>query len=91
MATKLLLSGHVQGVFCRAYCSQYARLFGIHGSATNNNDGSVTVVLLCDDQTLIDRYAEALRTNPRGYRFFGHIQSILIDQYSGTAAGDYEF
>ncbi|MCX7677949.1 MAG: acylphosphatase [Spirochaetes bacterium] len=90
--TELILRGRVQGVFCRHYCSQTAKRFGLHGSATNLWDGSVQVILATDDETLISQYIQALQNNPFGIRFFGKITDIEVHRnYQGRIEGDYEF
>ena len=91
MAKKIILRGRVQGVFCRAYCSDYARSMHIHGSATNSPDGTVRLLLGTDDEDLIRRYIDALRNNPRDVSFYGRIDSVEIFDYSGPITGDYRF
>lgn len=90
MPKELILSGRVQGVFCRNYCSQNARKLGLHGSATNLMDGSVRVLLDCDDER-VDEYVRALRENPYGYHFLGRIADIAVNDYRGRILGDYVF
>lgn len=91
MPKKLILHGKVQGVFCRAYCSDYARYMHIRGSATNCSDGTVRLLLYTDDHTLISQYIEALKNNPRDVTFYGRIVSVDQFDYSGPIAGDYHF
>ncbi len=90
--TELILSGRVQGVFCRHYCSQNARKLGIRGSASNLHDGTVGVLIDTDEDSQIDRYTRALRENPFGVRFFGTITGISVKKnITGTLNGDYIF
>lgn len=91
MAIALLLSGRVQGVACRYYCSHTAHKMMIGGSATNMPDGRVRVVLETDDDGVVQRYAEALKNNRFGILFFGRITEIQIQNYTGPTAGDYNF
>jgi acylphosphatase len=91
MAKQLILDGVVQGVFCRSYCKQYARMMKIKGTATNLPGGTVRVVLGTDDESLVREYVTQLRTNPRGYTFYGTISSISVSDYSGPVTGDYIF
>ncbi len=91
MPQELILTGRVQGVNCRYYCSQYGRKFGIHGSASNMSDGRVRVLLATDDQNKIQDYINALRDNPLGVMFFGRIKDIQVADYNGLLAGDYNF
>ena len=91
MARQLILTGHVQGVFCRNYCSQYASMLGIKGSASNLGDGSVRVIIDTDDESLLRQYTSALLQNPSNIRFYGKITDISVKPYSGTVGGDYNF
>lgn len=90
--TELILTGMVQGVFCRHYCSQTAKRMGLRGSATNLMDGSVQVILVTDDEKKIAQYVQALKENSFGIRFFGKITGIDINRnYQGHVDGDYVF
>lgn len=91
MACELILTGHVQGVGCRYYCSQIARKLMIHGSATNLRDGSVSLILETDDELLISRYVEALRRNSFSFAFYGSITGIARRNIQTKARGDYEW
>lgn len=91
MAKKLILHGRVQGVCCRAYCSQYARKLGITGTASNCPDGTVRVILNTDDRELVNRYIEHIKQNPDGFSFYGRIQSIDVSDFTGIISGDYRF
>ena len=91
MAKKLLLHGRVQGVFCRGYCSQYARERRIHGTASNLSDGSVRVLLDTDDADLVDQFISDITTNPKGFTFYGRIVSVDVTDHSGPLTGDYQF
>ncbi len=91
MAKQLILDGVVQGVFCRSYCSQYAKKMRIRGTASNLSNGSVRVVLETDDDNLVNEYMTNLRTNPMGYRFYGNIERISVSDYNGPVYGDYIF
>ncbi|MFC1669649.1 acylphosphatase [Spirochaetota bacterium] len=91
MAKKLILHGMVQGVCCRAYCSQYARRFMVKGSASNISDGTVRLILDTDDKELLRNFISALKINPNGYGFYGRIDHIDISDYDGVIKGDYVF
>jgi acylphosphatase len=91
MARRLILTGAVQGVFCRQYCSQTAKRLGLHGSASNRNDGSVHVLLDTDDDLLVRSFIDALRSNTYGFRFYGSFSTISLEDYSGPLGGDYVF
>lgn len=91
MAKQLILSGRVQGVFCRNYCRQYARSMRLNGSATNLPDGDVSVLLDTDDESAVDAYIRSLKANPRGYTFYGQITGVTVSDYAGPLEGDYNF
>ena len=91
MPKELLLYGSVQGVFCRYYCSQNAKRLGIRGSATNLPNGTVQVLLDTNDDEITKEFVKAIRENTFGYRFYGHISRVLINNYNGTIKGDYIF
>ena len=91
MGKSLILSGRVQGVFCRHLCSEYAKKLGIRGSATNLADGSVRVILALDDDGLLYRYMDCLKNNPDGVMFHGNISNIQVSEYDGPIRGDYVF
>lgn len=90
MAKELILSGRVQGVFCRNYCSQYGTRMGINGAASNLYNGTVQVLLDCDE-IKVNQYIKAIRENPLRIRFYGHIDDVQVRDYSGTISGDYNF
>lgn len=91
MPKQLTLYGRVQGVFCRAYCSQYGKKLKIHGTASNRPDGTVEVILDSDDMRLVQTYIQALLTNPSNYTFFGNIENVDCNDYHGSIRGDYAF
>ena len=91
MAKKILLKGRVQGVGCRGYCSLYARVYGLKGSATNLSDGSVRLIIDSDDEKIVGLYVNALITNPERHRFYGRITDIDVSDYAGRVYGDYMF
>ncbi|MBN2400933.1 MAG: acylphosphatase [Spirochaetes bacterium] len=91
MAKALILSGRVQGVFCRKYCSNYAKNFGFKGSASNLSSGKVRVILESDDEQKINKYIQALKQNPYGFQFYGRIDDVSISDHTGSIRGDYLF
>ena len=90
MAYELILNGRVQGVFCRNYCSQYGRKLGIRGAASNLRDGTVQVLLDCDEET-VRKFIKAIIQNPVNIRFYGQINDVKTRDYSGPIRGDYVF
>ena len=91
MPKKLILSGRVQAVGCRQYCSSYGKELGIRGSATNRPDGTVEVLLDTEDEESLREFINALMENPSGYLFFGRITDIRKAEYKGPLRGDYIF
>ncbi|MBN2038842.1 MAG: acylphosphatase [Spirochaetes bacterium] len=91
MPKELILTGKVQGVFCRKFCSDNAKKLNLKGSATNLADGSVKVIIDTDDKEKIQEFTYALKSNPYGFRFYGEIDRIDISDYTGPISGDYVF
>jgi acylphosphatase len=91
MPKKLILKGHVQGVYCRNYCSTYARQMKINGSATNLPDNTVQLILMTDDLKLINEFIDKIKINPSGHTFFGRIDDVEIEDYEGKLRGEYTF
>lgn len=91
MAKELILTGIVQGVFCRKYCSDNAKKLGLKGGASNLHNGTVCVILDTDSEEIIAKYISALKQNPYGYRFYGRIDNVSVANFSGTIRGDYVF
>lgn len=91
MPKELILTGRVQGVFCRKYCADNAKKLKIRGSATNLHDGSVRVIIDTDDSKKISDFINALKSNPFGINFYGRIDNISTSDYSGPIRGDYIF
>jgi acylphosphatase len=91
MPKKMILTGRVQRVGCRQYCSSYGKELGIRGAATNLSDGSVEGLLDTDDEEMAVKFRRALLENPQGYLFFGVIRSITMAPYKGPLRGDYVF
>ena len=90
MSKELILSGKVQGVLCRNYCSQYGARMGIKGAASNLYNGTVQVLLDCDD-IKANEYVKAIKENPFRIRFYGKIADVQTADYSGAISGDYNF
>lgn len=88
---KLILSGNVQGVRCRGFCQDIAKIMNIHGSASNLVNGNVQVILNTTDETLIKQYIDQLKTNNLNIRYWGKITQIEIKDYQGIVKGDYNF
>ena len=91
MAKEIIIYGNVQGVFCRDYCSRYGRKFGLRGTASNQNNGTVQIILNTNDDELAEQYVQALKDNPNDYMFYGKITKIEVHSYSGHIRGDYVF
>ena len=91
MAKELIISGRVQGVFCRDYCNKNAKSLGLKGVASNLKDGTVQVILDSVDEQIIQKFIKSLKDNPHNYRFYGKIDNITINDYNGFIRGDYIF
>ena len=91
MPSRLILTGRVQGVFCRGYCSKYGKLQGISGAVSNLPDGTVEVLLDTDNTVVLENYIVMLKTNPRKITFYGRIDFITTEKYYDAIMGDYFF
>lgn len=75
-----MVSGRVQGVGFRYFAQDAARAEGLHGYATNNDDGSVEVVAEGEAEAL-DRFELALRRGPSRSR----VEKVVVDETVPTA------
>ena len=67
MATRVLISGRVQGVGYRYFAQMAARAEGLGGWAQNQPDGSVEVMAEGDEEA-VRRFEAKLRRGPGGAR-----------------------
>jgi acylphosphatase len=91
MAKELILTGKVQNVFCRRYCTEIAKKIGLKGSASNLNNGNVRVIIDSNDNEKINSFIQALKQNPFGFTFYGSIDNVIVSEYTGSIKGDYVF
>jgi acylphosphatase len=61
---RVVVHGHVQGVFFRASVRDQARVRGVAGWASNRPDGTVEVVVE-GDREAVERIVDYCRTGPR--------------------------
>lgn len=80
MARRFRLSGRVQGVGFRYYAQDAARREGLHGYATNHDDGTVEVLAEGDADSL-ERFERALRRGPSKSR----VENVLVDDTEPTS------
>ena len=64
-AKRVVVTGHVQGVFFRATVARAAEREGVAGWAKNRSDGAVEVFLEGEPDS-VERVIEVCRTGPRG-------------------------
>jgi acylphosphatase len=62
---RVIVEGHVQGVFFRQSCQRKALAVGIGGWIRNNNDGTVEAALE-GDHDAIERIVSWMRVGPAG-------------------------
>jgi acylphosphatase len=62
-SAKMIITGHVQGVFFRRAAAEQARLLGIKGWARNLADGSVEIVAE-GTRSNLERFVEWARHGP---------------------------
>ena len=79
-ARRFTVSGHVQGVGFRYFAQDAARREGLHGYATNRDDGSVEILAEGDAEAL-DRFEMALRRGPSRSR----VERVSVDETEPTA------
>lgn len=65
IARRVVVHGHVQGVFFRATVARAAEQAGVAGWAANRADGAVEVHLEGEPEA-VERVVETCRTGPRG-------------------------
>jgi acylphosphatase len=65
--TRVIVEGHVQGVFFRDTVRRRALAEGVHGWVRNNGDGTVEAVFEGDPQA-VARLVAFTREGPRGAR-----------------------
>jgi hypothetical protein len=46
---------------------------------------------MTDDMNLINEYIDKLKYNPSGHTFFGRIDEVEIENFTGKTRGDYTF
>ena len=91
MSWEIILRGRVQGVGCRYYCAHVGKLTGLRGSATNCDDGTVSVIADTDDRNQAVLFAEALVRNSYDLRFFGSISGYELRSSRREPYGDCEW
>ena len=80
VARRFIVSGRVQGVGFRYFAQDAARREGLHGYATNHDDGTVEVKAEGEAEAL-ERFERALRRGPSRAR----VEGVLIDEIDPTA------
>jgi acylphosphatase len=72
---RVVVSGHVQGVFFRDSVQRRARQRGVAGSVRNRSDGSLEAVFE-GEAVDVDDLVEFCRTGPRG----ANVESVNVAQ-----------
>jgi acylphosphatase len=75
IARRFIVSGRVQGVGYRYFALDAARHEGIHGHATNRDDGTVEVVAEGESES-VERFERALRRGPSRSR----VEQVMVDE-----------
>ena len=83
IALTAVVHGTVQGVGFRAWCSRQAQQLGLTGSATNNEDGTVTVVAEGARRAVAELLQALISRDTPG-------AVITVDEHFGPATGQYE-
>ena len=78
---ELTVKGRVQGVGFRAFTCNVGESFGLYGSVWNNRNGTVSVLVVVENDSDLDRFSKALRDGP------GHVTDIVEEKSSATPVG----
>ena len=81
----LRLTGHVQGVFFRAWAHGEARELGVSGWIRNCPDGSVEAHL-SGDENAVERMVARMRRGPSNAR----IDDIIVEEVPPESPGRFE-
>ncbi|HSC74278.1 MAG TPA: acylphosphatase [Gaiellaceae bacterium] len=82
---RVVVHGHVQGVFFRESVRRLAHQWGIAGSVANRRDGTVEAVFEGDSDA-VERLVDFCRAGPRGARVdFVDVTMEEPEQLSGFA------
>jgi len=79
------LTGHVQGVFFRAWAQGHARELGVSGWIRNCRDGSVEAHL-AGDENAVTRMIERMRRGPSNAR----VEEFEIEDAAPESTGRFE-
>ena len=85
IARHVRVTGHVQGVFYRAWAQGQARELAISGWIRNCQDGSVEAHLQGEDGN-VDRMINRLRSGPSNAR----VDDVDVEQAAAEAVGRFE-
>ncbi len=80
-ATRIIISGLVQGVFFRAQAKEQADALGITGWVRNNNDGSVEIHGEGSDD-MLNKLTEWCRTGPEKAVVKNVTVTVPLEQHS---------
>ena len=81
----LLVTGHVQGVFFRAWAQGEARELGVSGWIRNCPDGSVEAHL-SGDENAVERMVARMRHGPSNAR----IEEVIVEEVPPESPGRFE-
>jgi acylphosphatase len=84
-AKRVVVAGHVQGVFFRATVARAAEREGVAGWAKNRSDGAVEVFLEGEPDA-VERMIEVCRTGPRG----ADVERVDVDDAEPQGLGGFE-
>ena len=87
-SVRLLISGHVHGVFYRARVQEHAERLGIAGHVRNLSDGTVEVIAHGDRET-VERFIAFCRDNP-GASVVDHVESEWLQEEGDVPQGNFK-
>ena len=85
IARRVVVHGHVQGVFFRATVARVAEQHCVAGWAINRPDGAVEVFLEGEPEA-VERVLEVCRTGPRG----ADVERVDVEGAEPTGATGFE-
>ena len=80
----LRITGHVQGVFYRAWAGEHARALGLKGWIRNRSDGSVEAVAFGEPET-VDRFIALCRQGSPSAR----VERVEVEAAEGEPPEDF--
>ena len=85
IARRVRVTGHVQGVFFRAWTRDEAQTLHLSGWVRNCSDGSVEAQIEGDEEA-VEELVDLIREGPPGAR----VQSVEIEESDAEGSGSFD-